>query len=483
PERASARAPPRAPREDRAQHRPGGRAHSRQRLDDGLHGHRRHDQPGLAARVAGRAGNHPGERADLPAGARVLPGPAHGTARRQGEERAGGGLRDRRRERSRDAHGGRRRARSHAARRPRRGAGAAGGLLPAAHGQSGPGGRGGGRGGARQVAPPLRVPAPARRRVCDLLRGPLLLARAGGALLPVHHHAEAVLRPRPGRRRGGGLHQGGGEARHLVPREGGARVPGAQPVARAALRGRGGAGLRGAQARDLRRRGAAPPRPEPAGARGRHARGPALDRRRLARAPGDARRPDRQRARHGGGHAPPRRPRRVADARGAHPARAAPPPRRRRARRAARGGGGTGRRPQRDQLARVLDGGGIDLERELAELESRGIFHRKSLLASDEYRFGESLTQEVAYEGLLLKQRRQLHERVALVLEAEPGEAGPERSALLAHHYARSDNRAKALAALLRAAEDAEDLPSYRTAVDFYRRLWELAEADGDDPT
>src|SRR5207247_613738 len=103
----------------------------------------------------------------------------------------------------------------------------------------------------------------------------------------------------------------------------------------------------------------------------------------------------------------------------------------------------------RGQLARVLDGEGIDLERELAELESRGIFHRKSLLASDEYRFGESLTQEVAYEGLLLKQRRQLHERVALVLEAEPGEAGPERSALLAHHYARSDNRAKALAALL----------------------------------
>ena len=141
-----------------------------------------------------------------------------------------------------------------------------------------------------------------------------------------------------------------------------------------------------------------------------------------------------------------------------------------------------GRQFHRDQLARVLDGEGIDLERELAELESRGIFHRKSLLASDEYRFGESLTQEVAYEGLLLKQRRQLHERVAFLLESEPGEAGPERSALLAHHYARSDNRAKALAALLRAAEDAEDLPSYRTAVAFYRRLWELAEADADDP-
>ncbi|HYY05305.1 MAG TPA: AAA family ATPase, partial [Candidatus Limnocylindria bacterium] len=141
-----------------------------------------------------------------------------------------------------------------------------------------------------------------------------------------------------------------------------------------------------------------------------------------------------------------------------------------------------GRQFHRAQLARILDGEGIDLERELAELESRGILHRKHLFTSDEYRFGESLTQEVAYEGLLLKQRRQLHERVALVLESELGEAGPERSALLAHHWARSENRVKATAALLRAAQDAEDLPSYRTAVDFYRRLWELAETDPDDP-
>ncbi len=141
-----------------------------------------------------------------------------------------------------------------------------------------------------------------------------------------------------------------------------------------------------------------------------------------------------------------------------------------------------GRQFHRAQLAGVLDGETLDLERALSELESRGIVHRKSLLASDEYRFGESLTQEVAYEGLLLKQRRQLHERVASLLESEPGEASPERSALLAHHYARSDNRAKAMTALLRAAEAAEALPSYRTAADFYRRLWELAEVEPDDP-
>src|SRR2546426_4546782 len=95
-----------------------------------------------------------------------------------------------------------------------------------------------------------------------------------------------------------------------------------------------------------------------------------------------------------------------------------------------------GRQFRRDQLTALLAGEDIDVEHELGELEQRGVFHRKHLLAADEYRFGESLTQEVAYEGLLLKQRRQLHERVGLLLEAEPAEMTAERSALLAHHLA-----------------------------------------------
>jgi class 3 adenylate cyclase/tetratricopeptide (TPR) repeat protein len=140
-----------------------------------------------------------------------------------------------------------------------------------------------------------------------------------------------------------------------------------------------------------------------------------------------------------------------------------------------------GRQFRRDQLGAMLDGEGIDLDRELAELEQRGLFHRKSVLASNEYRFGESLTQEVAYEGLLLKQRRQLHERIGHLLEAEPGEMTAERAGLLAHHFGRGDDRAKAIDALLRAADWAERLPSYRTASEFYRRAWELADTDPAD--
>jgi class 3 adenylate cyclase/tetratricopeptide (TPR) repeat protein len=137
-----------------------------------------------------------------------------------------------------------------------------------------------------------------------------------------------------------------------------------------------------------------------------------------------------------------------------------------------------GRQFRREHLLRLLEGERIDVGAALDELERRGVIHQKTMLSDDEYRFGESLTQEVAYEGLLLKERRQLHERVGHLLEAEAAaENSPEMPALLAHHYARSENRPKAIEALLRAAQRAEQLPSYNTAVRCYRQAWELASA------
>jgi tetratricopeptide (TPR) repeat protein len=134
-----------------------------------------------------------------------------------------------------------------------------------------------------------------------------------------------------------------------------------------------------------------------------------------------------------------------------------------------------GRQFSRDQLAQLLAPEGIDVARELDELERRGVIHRKNLFSNDEYRFGESVTQEVAYEGLLLKQRRQLHERIGVMLEASAGEPSAERSALLAHHFARSDNREKTMTALLQAARAAEQVPAFPTAARFYREAWNSA--------
>ena len=128
-----------------------------------------------------------------------------------------------------------------------------------------------------------------------------------------------------------------------------------------------------------------------------------------------------------------------------------------------------GRQFSRAHLSAILADEQIDVDQSLAELVRRGILHRKTALGGDQLRFGESLTQEIAYEGLLLRQRRQLHERVAQQLERQPG-AGPERSALLAHHWSRSDDRRKAAEALLAAARARRES---RTACRRpYRRAW-----------
>jgi len=134
-----------------------------------------------------------------------------------------------------------------------------------------------------------------------------------------------------------------------------------------------------------------------------------------------------------------------------------------------------GRQFQRSQLEATLASEDIDVAASLSLLEERGIIHRKTILTSDEYRFGESLTQDIAYESLLLRQRRELHARVGTMLENMPGDSIAARSALVAHHFSRADDRRRGLAALLRAAEDAEAIPAFPTAAGFYQKAWDLA--------
>ncbi|HZR82992.1 MAG TPA: adenylate/guanylate cyclase domain-containing protein [Candidatus Binatia bacterium] len=136
-----------------------------------------------------------------------------------------------------------------------------------------------------------------------------------------------------------------------------------------------------------------------------------------------------------------------------------------------------GRQFERDRLIELLAPEQIDVALQLDELERRGLLHRKAALSEDVYRFGESVTQELAYASLLLRDRRQLHERIARLMD-DAAEMTPERSALLAHHWSQSEDRGRAVAALLRAARDAERLPSYGAAVRLYRRAWEIARAD-----
>ena len=130
----------------------------------------------------------------------------------------------------------------------------------------------------------------------------------------------------------------------------------------------------------------------------------------------------------------------------------------------------------------------VDVDRELAELTRRGVIHRKSLFSDDEYRFGESLTQEVAYDSLLLKQRRQLHERVAGAARGRRRRpvAGPpvaDRASLRAERQPRQGGRdAAARRAPRPSACRRSAAPSISTARRGSIGEAALRERDGGDP-
>jgi class 3 adenylate cyclase len=112
----------------------------------------------------------------------------------------------------------------------------------------------------------------------------------------------------------------------------------------------------------------------------------------------------------------------------------------------------------------------------LAALEQQGLlYHSSSTL--DDYQFRHAITQEVVYQSLPLYERRALHELVARSTEA--ASAGEPPCEVLAHHYARSMNRAKALHYTQLAGDKAWRAFSLQQADLHYRRALELI--DGSD--
>jgi predicted ATPase len=60
---------------------------------------------------------------------------------------------------------------------------------------------------------------------------------------------------------------------------------------------------------------------------------------------------------------------------------------------------------------------GVRSERMLAELRAAEFIYEQPALADTEYIFKHALTQEVAYNSLLIERRKQLHERTGQALE------------------------------------------------------------------
>ncbi len=84
------------------------------------------------------------------------------------------------------------------------------------------------------------------------------------------------------------------------------------------------------------------------------------------------------------------------------------------------------------------------LEEALSELQGLELIYEKNLFPEIEYTFKHALTQDVAYNSLLVRSRREIHRKVGQAIEQLYPNRQEEFCETLAHHYSRAEDLEKA---------------------------------------
>jgi tetratricopeptide (TPR) repeat protein len=126
-----------------------------------------------------------------------------------------------------------------------------------------------------------------------------------------------------------------------------------------------------------------------------------------------------------------------------------------------------------------------ELKRLLDDLQLGEFIYEQPATGGIEYIFKHALTQEVAYNSVLLERRRQLHESTAAALETLYKTSVDEHLAELAHHYGRGANPGKAVEYLTRAGQQAmnrsaiaEAQAQLQQGLEWIKKLAESPERD-----
>jgi len=93
------------------------------------------------------------------------------------------------------------------------------------------------------------------------------------------------------------------------------------------------------------------------------------------------------------------------------------------------------------------------IDGELSHLERLDLIRARSLQPDIEYMFKHALTQEIVYNGLLKKQRREIHEQIACVMESVFQDRLAEFYETLAFHFVRGLSDTKAVYYLVKSGE------------------------------
>ncbi|MCX5851289.1 MAG: AAA family ATPase [Deltaproteobacteria bacterium] len=109
------------------------------------------------------------------------------------------------------------------------------------------------------------------------------------------------------------------------------------------------------------------------------------------------------------------------------------------------------------------------IDKSLMNLEQLDLIKTRSLQPELEYIFKHALTQEVVYQGLLIKERRSIHEKIGLVMEELFHDRLPEFYEILAYHYSQSENYKKACEYLKLSGDKAARNYANWEAIQFYK--------------
>jgi tetratricopeptide (TPR) repeat protein len=124
-----------------------------------------------------------------------------------------------------------------------------------------------------------------------------------------------------------------------------------------------------------------------------------------------------------------------------------------------------------DQLAEIRG----RTEEVLRELKAIELIYEKSIFPELAYMFKHALTHEVAYNSLLVQRRKELHRLIGLAIEELYADRLAEQYEVLAYHFSRGEEWAKALAYLCKAAEKATKAFATREALGLYDQALEAA--------
>ncbi len=133
-------------------------------------------------------------------------------------------------------------------------------------------------------------------------------------------------------------------------------------------------------------------------------------------------------------------------------------------------------------IKRVASTTDAQLDRMLADLQTLEFIYEQPALTGAEYIFKHALTQEVAYNSLLMGRRNLLHERSGQAVESMFAGQLDDHLGELARHYSRSDNVIKAVEYLGRAGQQALQRSAHADAINSLNAAIVLIQRLPDSP-